>query len=133
MSKFQPGQSGNPNGKPKGCQDKRRMYREMIESQSEELIQKAMDMALDGNEQMMRLLLERLLPTKPKEDPLPSIELPEGKLADKARHVIKLIADGELTTTQGTGLLHALKTEANLFEIDELDRQVKELKQVAGL
>lgn len=50
---FKTGQSGNPSGRPKGTKDKRSAFRSMVEPSCTQLIQKAIDMALGGNEAML--------------------------------------------------------------------------------
>jgi len=68
---FKKGQSGNPAGRPKGALDRRSLFRQLIEPYKDELVSKAVEMALAGNEQMLRLILERALPAKPKSEPIP--------------------------------------------------------------
>lgn len=63
---FEKGASGNPSGRPKGTKDRRTIFRDMVEPHRETLVQKAIVLALEGNEQMLRLLLDRLLPAKPR-------------------------------------------------------------------
>ncbi|CAJ0691643.1 hypothetical protein KXR69_16090 [Ralstonia holmesii] len=46
---FQKGQSGNPAGKPKGAKDKRTALRELLQPHAEQLVQKAVKLALDGD------------------------------------------------------------------------------------
>jgi len=40
MTKFQPGQSGNPAGRPKGTLDRRKIFRELVEPHKNDLIKK---------------------------------------------------------------------------------------------
>ena len=60
-NKFQPGESGNPDGRPKGSKDKRTQYREMFQDEAENLIKKAVEMAKDGDSSMMRLCIGRIV------------------------------------------------------------------------
>jgi len=50
MTQFQPGQSGNPTGRPKGIKDRRTLFCEMIDPHKNSLLDKAIQMALNGNE-----------------------------------------------------------------------------------
>ena len=62
---FNKGKSGNPNGRPPGSRNNATVACEqLLEGQSEELMQKALAMALDGNVHAMRLCMERLLPVR---------------------------------------------------------------------
>jgi len=62
MAKFQPGESGNPSGRPKGSPDSRTVLRELLKPHAVELVQKAVDMALEGNVQALKLCLDRCIP-----------------------------------------------------------------------
>lgn len=59
---FVKGQSGNPNGRPRGSLGRQTKLREMIEPYKEYLLNKAIHMAFEGGEPMLKLLLSRLLP-----------------------------------------------------------------------
>lgn len=64
---FKPGESGNPKGRPKGIVDRRARYLEIIEQYGDKLVEKAIEKAFWGNEQMLKLLLDRILPAKPRD------------------------------------------------------------------
>lgn len=63
MSQFQPGQSGNPSGRPKGILDKRQKLRQELESYSSQLIAHAVQRALTGSDTVLIALINRLVPT----------------------------------------------------------------------
>jgi hypothetical protein len=60
--KFQKGQSGNPNGRPPGCTNKRSQLAKLLEPHAEALINKAVELALSGDTHALRLCLDRLIP-----------------------------------------------------------------------
>lgn len=60
--KFQPGTSGNPSGRPKGAVNKQTRYSNLLESHAEQLINKVVELALEGDPNALRLCIERLLP-----------------------------------------------------------------------
>jgi hypothetical protein len=62
MSKFQPGQSGNPSGRPKGIVDERSRVRIELQGHASELIALALDRARSGSDAVLVALLNRLLP-----------------------------------------------------------------------
>lgn len=62
MSKFQPGASGNPKGKKIGTLNKRTQLSKLIEPYAEELVNKAVELALSGDTMALRLCIERLIP-----------------------------------------------------------------------
>ncbi len=65
---FKQGISGNPNGRPKGSGHRLQLFNELVLPHEGELIHKAIQLALAGNEIMLRLFLDRLLPAKPKDE-----------------------------------------------------------------
>jgi hypothetical protein len=65
MAKFTKGQSGNPNGKPKGCRNATTiLFDELLKDNAKELIEKAIEMAKDGDGPALRLCIERLAPAR---------------------------------------------------------------------
>lgn len=72
--KFLPGKSGNPKGRTKGARSRITLARLLVEeglrrklaNKADKLLDRAIDMALDGNDRVMRALLDKML-TTPKE------------------------------------------------------------------
>jgi hypothetical protein len=60
--KFEPGQSGNPAGRPKGSGDRRSGLRSLLDPHAPALIEKAVEMALSGDMAALKLCLDRCLP-----------------------------------------------------------------------
>jgi hypothetical protein len=75
---FQPGQSGNPNGRPKGARNRvTRAVEALIDGQGEALGAKAVEKGLQGDSPMLRALLSTLVPPRRErtvEFDLPKIE-----------------------------------------------------------
>jgi len=61
--KFEPGRSGNPSGRPRGSADRRSELRAMLEPHAPALLEKVIQMALEGDLVAMKLCLERCLPS----------------------------------------------------------------------
>jgi len=129
MTKFQPGQSGNPAGRPKGTLDRRKIFRELVEPHKNDLIKKATEMALSGNEQMMRILLNRILPAIQRDDPIKIDGLDKESLEKQVNKIVELTADGTLTATESDKLLKMFSAKTLLLEIPELQREIAELKK----
>jgi hypothetical protein len=129
---FQKGQSGNPRGRPKGIQDRRVALRAMLDPHKDALVEKAVELALGGDTQALKLCLERLIP------PIKSTELPvqapiQGDtLADQARAVLGLAGTGEHSLRDVTGLMQAVATMARVIDVDELERRITALEHRGG-
>jgi hypothetical protein len=90
--KFQPGQSGNPAGRPVGSRNKKTIaVDEMLAEQTEATVQKILKMAEDGDPTAMRLCMERMSPTGANRRL--ALELPRIKAADDADAAVQLILD----------------------------------------
>jgi len=130
MVKFAKGQSGNPQGRPRGIKDKRILFAEILDSHKDTLFDKALELALAGNEQMLKLLLDRILPAKPRDNPLPKIEGLDGNIVEQCNKVMSLIADGTITPDEGNSLLFALTTKMRLVELNDLFDKLEGLKKM---
>ncbi len=73
--RIQKGQSGNPNGKPKGTRNRTTVIAQgLIDGQAETLVRKVVELALDAAPTRLRICLERLVAPK-KDEPL-EVSLP---------------------------------------------------------
>jgi len=125
---FEKGQSGNPEGRPKGIKDKRTLYVEMIESHAEELINKALEMALNGNEIMLKIFLERILPAKPKDNVI-DVQLTGETPTEKSKQVIDALNNQDITPSEAMDILQALAAQVRVYEADEVAKCIRETKE----
>jgi hypothetical protein len=130
--KFEPGQSGNPEGRPPGIRDKRTAMRDLLLPHAPELVAKVVEMAKNGDAAALRICLDRLIPpAKSKDDPI-SIPGLTDSLADNSRTVIKALAEGELTPEEAGTVLQALASQVRIIEADEIEKRLSALEQSAG-
>ncbi len=117
---YQPGQSGNINGRPKGSLNKRTQLTILLAERAEELINRVIDLALSGDAHAMRLCVERLIP-KARADSL-TAHLPE---LDTSNHessleitseIVKSVLRGDITTDEGKKLIEMI--EAHQRRVD---------------
>ena len=129
---FVKGQSGNPNGRPEGSRNKATILAQaLFDGQAEELIQKCIQMALDGDSTAMRLCIERLVP--PRKDRPVNLDLPQMKCVEdtiKAMAVISSgVADGELTPSEGQVLSGMVENYRKAIETTELEERISNLEK----
>ena len=64
-TRYKPGQSGNPTGRPKGARNKATVAAEtLLEGEAETITRKCIDLALEGDLVALRLCLSRIVPAK---------------------------------------------------------------------
>lgn len=65
---FKKGESGNPAGKPSGARDKRSVWKQYVDPKFPQMLDQGIQMALEGNVNMLQLFLVRGLPKLPKDE-----------------------------------------------------------------
>jgi Family of unknown function (DUF5681) len=128
---FQPGQSGNPRGKPKGTRHRAtRIVEQLLDQDAKLLAQKAKDMALAGDTVALKLCLERLCPPRkgrPINLDLPPIET----LADASEAVSKVIActaAGELTPDEAGSVIALIDAKRRVLVDVDLEVRIAALE-----
>ena len=106
-------------------------YRAMLEPYAEELIQRVVDMAKDGDMAALKLCLDRLCaPLRTTDRHLVIEGMADVKeLSDKGELVLANVATGEITPVEAQHLMTAISSQARIIEVDELERRVAELEQ----
>ncbi|MEI6300955.1 MAG: DUF5681 domain-containing protein [Betaproteobacteria bacterium] len=128
MTKFRKGQSGNPIGKPKGAKDKRTELRSLLQPHAEELVNKAVRLALDGDVAALRLCIDRLIPPiKAKDSPIDIGNL-QGSLSDQGRRVLSALSAGGITPDEANSLMHIIASQARIIEVSELEGRIATLE-----
>ena len=132
-TQWKKGQSGNPKGRAKGS-GKIAQLRTMLEPYAEELVQKARDMAMEGDSTALRLCLERLVPAiKIKDEPV-SVEGLKGdaSLVAQGQAVINALSSGQITPIESATMMQSIASQARIIEVDELEKRVTELEANNG-
>jgi polyhydroxyalkanoate synthesis regulator phasin len=106
-------------------------YRAMLEPYAEELIQRVVGMAKEGDMAALRLCLDRLCAPPRPTDRLITIDgMADAKdLSDKGELILVNVAKGEITPSEAQHLMNAISSQARIIEIDELEHRVAELEQ----
>ena len=130
---WRPGQSGNPNGRPKGARNMAtRAVEALLDGEAETLSRKAIDQALEGNTTALRLCLERIAPPR-KCSPV-TIDLPgqietAKDIQAALASVLKAVAEGEISPDEGSTVSTILETKRKAIETVEFEEQFAVLEE----
>src|SRR5262249_56812376 len=116
---FEPGRSGNPNGRPKGSRNRiTRALEELIDGKAEALVAKAIEKALEGDSSMLRALLSRTVPARRArtvELELPSIETAADAPAASAA-VLAACTCGEISPAEADAIMALIRPHVHIIE-----------------
>jgi polyhydroxyalkanoate synthesis regulator phasin len=109
-------------------------YREMLEPYAEELIQRVVGMAKEGDMAALKLCLDRLCaPLRPTDRHIVIEGMADAtELSDKGELILTNVASGEITPSEAQHLMTAVSSQARIIEVDELERRVAELEHQHG-
>ena len=129
---FQKGESGNPDGRPKGSRNATTVALEtLLDGQATALTQKAIDLALTGDMGALRLCLDRILP--PRKDIPVAFDLPEMRMLNDAvpamGALVKAVGQGDLTPMEAAELTKMVQAFAKIIETAELEERVRKLEE----
>jgi hypothetical protein len=129
--RFNPGQSGNPAGKPKGTRNRTTLAVEaLLEGEAEALSRKAIDLALAGDTVALRLCLERIAPIR--KGRAIALDLGPVKtaqdLADAQATIIAAMGSGEITTDEATDAAKVVELVGVALERRDIEARIAALE-----
>jgi hypothetical protein len=129
---FQPGQSGNPAGRPRGSRNKKTIALEaLLDDESEALLTKLIGRAKMGDELALRLCVERMMAPR-RERPVP-VQLPRIESDADARRaaadVMEALAAGEITPKEAEHLLRTIAGAGVIIQSSELVGRLKSMEE----
>lgn len=130
--KFQPGQSGNPNGRPKGSKSRHIMALEALaEGEVQAVVQAMIDKAKEGDAMAARSILDRVWPTR--KGARIAFDLPEiGKAEDLPEAIAAVnrqVADGDMSPDEGALVVGLLDAHRKAIETNELAARIAALEK----
>ena len=123
--------SGNP-GRPNGSRHKAtQAMLDLLDGQADQITQKAVAMALEGDTTALRLCLERITP--PRKDAPVEFDLPKMEGADDAAKaaasILAAVSQGDLTPTEGAHVMALIETYRRTLETTEIEKRLTELEK----
>ena len=133
MSKFKPGRSGNPKGRPRGTKNKANALRSRIVDEIPGIVDNLITAAKGGDMQAARLLIERAIPTLRAEEARVTLDLPDdAPLSEQGAAILRAVADGRITPSQGSAMVQSLAGLARIIEVSELEERIAALEKARG-
>jgi hypothetical protein len=132
---FEPGQSGNPAGRPVGSRNAATLAIDaLLDGEAETLTRKAIQLANSGDMQALKLCMDRIVPPRrdrPVTFTLPKIEGP-AQAATAMAAVLKAAADGELTPMEAGEIAKLLDVYIRTVETNDLAKRIDQLERGAA-
>lgn len=126
MSRFQPGQSGNPAGRPPGSSNTlHQRLRDAVGARFDELVRSVLDAAISGDMAAAALILNRVVPTiRPMQEPQP-FALAGDSMTAKAHAILDAVGRGELSAADGKSLLDAVGGVVKVQDAEQTQKQLE--------
>jgi hypothetical protein len=126
-SRWTKGQSGNPNGKPKGARHAVTLLAEkLLEDEAGEIIRAVIDAAKGGDMTAARLVLERIAP--PRKGRAVAFDLPDvqslGGVVAALGAVVAAVAGAELSPEEGTIIAGLLEIQRRTIEATDFEQRL---------
>lgn len=131
-TRFKPGQSGNPNGRPKGSRHRVTLLAEqLVDGAAEEVVAKVIDFAKQGDPTSCKLLLDRILPVRkdrPTPFALPPIQSAKD-LPSAMAAIAQAVAESELTLSEAAEASRLIEHYARAIEVTEIVERLDTLER----
>jgi hypothetical protein len=111
-----------------GIPDRRTALRRKLEERSEDLLETAINQAMQGDAGLMKALLGRVIPPQRPETPPTEFYLPSGNLSQRAEAVVNAVIAGEINPSTGNELLAAMTQSIKIQEFQDLTDRVAALE-----
>lgn len=127
---FKQGVSGNPRGRPKD-RTPATVVRKAIADNAPHIVQTLIDLALQGDVQAARCLLDKICPSL--KATAPTVTLPDSSglpLAQQGDTIIQAAMTGDIAPDIAAQLLSALGSQAKLIETTVIEERLANLERI---
>lgn len=127
---YQPGQSGHPEGKPRGSGKWQKFWARVTQADVAELVDSLLRDAKAGDKAAAKLILDRVSPPLKAVSAPMAFDLPPGAdLAEQARAILEAASNGRLPISCATELISALSGVVALKRADEFHERLKAVEE----
>ncbi|CUA82478.1 hypothetical protein G3I75_20750 [Pseudomonas aeruginosa] len=126
---WQPGQSGNPKGRPVGSRNRKNVIAEEFAKDGSAVARVVMDAALAGDMQAANMVLQRLSPPLRARAEKVTFQLtPDAPLSEQAAQILQAVSDGQIDPDTGKLLIDCIQSVAGIRAVDELEARLAALE-----
>jgi hypothetical protein len=131
--RFQPGQSGNPKGKRKGCKHRVTLLAEqLMADDAESVVRKVIEAAKSGDMLAARLILDRIAPVRrgrPVTFSLPNDTRTADDVLNSLGAVVQSMSCGELTPEEASCVASVIEIKRRAIELAQTEALLAELEK----
>jgi hypothetical protein len=124
----------NLKGRPTGIPSRLKEAMHTIDENLDDLLAKAMELALSGDVAMLSFLLGRRIPMPKPTDHTVQFSLPEnmnvGDLGGVTLAILRAVSEGKLDPTSGAKLCSAITSQVHLSSTRDVERLTRELAEL---
>ena len=133
---FQPGQSGNPAGRPRGARGKATIFAErLFEGEAEAIIRTAIDLAKGGDMTAVRVCMDRIAPRQ--RERAIAYELPPlhsaADAASAVGEIVASVAAGDLTPAEAGELIKLIQCFLMTLSATAFEERIERLERRFGV
>jgi len=133
---FQPGESGNPAGRPRGARNKRTLAAEsMLDRDGADIIDRLIRLAKGGDIAAIRMCIDRICP-KQRDRPAPLDLPPMTTAADAVAAmgvIMQALGDGDIGTREAAELSEVVTRFSKTIVTADLEARVAEGERILAL
>jgi hypothetical protein len=134
MPRGRPFEPGNQlgRGRPKGSRNQKTLFaQELLDSHAEAFVSQALELAKQGDAQMIRALLPYLLP-RCRELPVKTGPLPTGTPAElslSSEKLMKKVTSAQISLTEAKGIADLLEQRRQILVVENIDTRLRAMEQ----
>jgi hypothetical protein len=132
-SKFKPGNKCGK-GRPEGSRNKVSIAAiNFLKDEETALSRKAIELALNGNTQLLQFCMSRILPPPPKDIPIKLEGMPVCKdiqsSVNLSLYVLEKLADGSVTPTQATMISGVVEKHLRCLQLTDIEQRLSVIEE----
>lgn len=128
---FQPGRSGNPNGRPKGSRSASTAALDALgDKHALEIVNTLIAKAKEGDVTALKAIADRVWPQR-KGSPV-TFDLPDAdnaSMSETMGTVLRHVSEGELSPEEGTAVMALVEAKRRALETEELAARIAKLEE----